>query len=184
MAAAGDLVRRAGRPRLRRKKGAIERLYTDPPEGASSSASTRWGRQSAKSFPGQRAVRAEPGVEPDGTPPARRAGQAGGRLRPAAARGYVFGAFRPATGEALTAPYPSRGRGQLGRLPGAGRGVGPGGGRAGLRDRSTTCRRHRATDVLLFCAGAPAVGVRLPAEVRGVPEPDRAVVEGAASRWR
>src|SRR5262249_35695468 len=32
----------------------------------------------------------------------------------------------------------------------------------------------------LVLAGAPAVGVRLPAGGRGVPEPDRAVVEGAA----
>jgi transposase len=59
------------------------------------------GPESAKSFPGQRLVAADP---------------AGGR-RPRArqeidygrrGRGDVFGAFVPATGEALTAPYPRR----------------------------------------------------------------------------
>jgi hypothetical protein len=34
MAPGGNLVRRAGRSRLRAKKGAIEQLYTAPPEGS------------------------------------------------------------------------------------------------------------------------------------------------------
>src|SRR3712207_6933765 len=34
LAAAGDLVRRAGRPRVRGKKGRIEALYTAPPQGS------------------------------------------------------------------------------------------------------------------------------------------------------
>src|SRR3712207_9013742 len=34
LASAGDLVRRAGRPRVRGKKGRIEALYTAPPEGS------------------------------------------------------------------------------------------------------------------------------------------------------
>src|SRR5262249_22254047 len=38
---------------------------------------------------------------------------------------------------------------------------------------------HRSTDALLFSL-APAVGVRLPAGGRRLPDPDRAVVEGAA----
>src|SRR3954454_11409974 len=51
------------------------------------------GPESAKSFPGQEVT--------------------GGRARQAAdygrrGKGYIFGAFRPATGEALTHPYPGR----------------------------------------------------------------------------
>jgi transposase len=61
-----------------------------------------------KTFPGQEPVRAEPGVEPDGTPrPAGRAKrevETGRRQR----GGYVFGAFRPATGEAFTQAYEKR----------------------------------------------------------------------------
>jgi hypothetical protein len=61
-----------------------------------------------KTVPGQEPVRAEPGVEPDGTPrPAVRARQeieTGRRGR----GGYVFGAFRPATGESFTTCYEHR----------------------------------------------------------------------------
>ena len=107
MAAPGDLVRRAGRPRLRRKKGAIERLYTSTPQGSVVVCLDEMGPQSAKSFPGQQLVRAEP------------KGEAGGQRRPAGrarqevdygrrGKGYIFGAFRPATGAALTQPYPGR----------------------------------------------------------------------------
>ncbi len=60
------------------------------------------GAESAKSFPGQRLVRAEPTA-------ARAAGRATqevdyGRR----GKGYIFGAFQPATGGALTAPYDRR----------------------------------------------------------------------------
>src|SRR5438270_7457493 len=53
------------------------------------------GPESAKSFPGQEVTRA-----------AGRAGQAAGYGR--RGKGYIFGAFRPATGEAFTRPYPGR----------------------------------------------------------------------------
>jgi hypothetical protein len=62
------------------------------------------GPESAKSFPGQQVVRALP--DPADERPAERAkmevdyGRRG--------KGYIFGAFQPATGEALTAPYPGR----------------------------------------------------------------------------
>ena len=66
------------------------------------------GPQAPKATPGQELVRAEPGVEPDGAPrPAERAKRAietGRRGR----GGYVFGAFRPATGEAFTRSYTKR----------------------------------------------------------------------------
>jgi hypothetical protein len=101
------VVRRAGRSRLRRKKGAIEKLYTAPPEGSVVVCLDEMGPESAKSFPGQRLVRAEPRQTPDGqTRPAERARQEVDYGR--RGKGYVFGAFRPATGEALTHPYPSR----------------------------------------------------------------------------
>jgi transposase len=57
------------------------------------------GPESAKSFPGSRLVRADLGGE-------RRATQEIDYGR--RGRGYVFGAFVPATGAAVTAPYPRR----------------------------------------------------------------------------
>jgi len=62
------------------------------------------GPEAAKSFPGQQVVQARP--DPDGTRPAERARQEidDGRR----GRGYIFGAFKPADGEALTAPYDGR----------------------------------------------------------------------------
>ena len=91
MAASGDLVRRAGRPRVRRKKGIIAALYTAPPEGSAVVCLDELGPQAPKATPGQELVHSEPGVEPDGTPrPAEWAKQAietGRRGR----GGYVFG---------------------------------------------------------------------------------------------
>jgi transposase len=57
------------------------------------------GPESARSFPGRQPVPvvAEPGAR------ARQEIDYGRR-----GKGYIFGAFRPATGEALTAPYPGR----------------------------------------------------------------------------
>jgi len=57
------------------------------------------GPESAKSFPGRRLVPV--GAEPGGR--ARQEIDYGRR-----GKGYIFGAFRPATGEALTVPYPGR----------------------------------------------------------------------------
>ena len=53
LAAPGDLVRRAGRSRLRRKKGRIETLYTAPPEGSVVVCLDEMGPLSAKSYPGR-----------------------------------------------------------------------------------------------------------------------------------
>ena len=107
MASSGDLVWRAGRSRLRRKKGAIERLYSAPPEGSVVVCLDEMGPQAAKSFPGPQPVHVEPKDEADGDHrPAGRAKQEIDYGR--RGKGYIFGAFRPATGEALTHPYPSR----------------------------------------------------------------------------
>jgi DDE superfamily endonuclease len=100
VAPGGDLVRPAGRSGLRQKKGAIEQLYTDPPAGSVVVCLDEMGPQASKSYPGRRPVR------PDASP-AERAKQEidYGRRGPA---GYVFGAFRPAAGAALTATYERR----------------------------------------------------------------------------
>ena len=100
------MVRRAGGPRLRRKKGAIEELYTAPPEGSVVVCLDEMGPESAKSFRGQRAIRTEPRDDAEGRVPAGRARQEIDYGR--RGKGYIFGAFRPATGDALTRPYPSR----------------------------------------------------------------------------
>ena len=62
------------------------------------------GPESAKSFPGQQVVRARP--DPLGARPAERAKQEADYGR--RGKGYIFGAFRPATGAALTLPYAGR----------------------------------------------------------------------------
>ena len=62
------------------------------------------GPEGAKSFPGQQLVRALP--DPAAARPAERARQEVDYGR--RGKGYIFGAFQPATGEALTRPYPGR----------------------------------------------------------------------------
>src|ERR671916_2230226 len=100
MAARGDLVRRAGRSRVRAEKGAIEQLYTAAPAGSVVVCLDEMGPQASKSYPGRRLVR------PAG-PRAERAKQEIDYGRRDAA-GYVFGALRPATGAAFTATYERR----------------------------------------------------------------------------
>jgi hypothetical protein len=62
------------------------------------------GPESAKSFPGHELVRAWP--DPAGERPAERATQEIDYGR--RGKGYIFGAFQPATGAALTEPYRRR----------------------------------------------------------------------------
>ncbi len=65
------------------------------------------GPESAKSFRGSRLVHADPGTDERGQPkPAGRARQEADYGR--RGKGYIFGAFRPATGEVFTAPYGGR----------------------------------------------------------------------------
>ena len=99
MAARGDLVRRAGRSRVRAKKGAVEQLYTAAPADSIVVCLDEMGPQASKSYPGQRLVK------PAG-PKAERAGQEIDYGRRGS--GYVFGAFQPASGAALTHPYDRR----------------------------------------------------------------------------
>jgi transposase len=76
-------------------------LYTPPPPDSLVVCLDEMGPESAKSFRGQRVVRSEV----DGGPrsPATQEIDYGRR-----GRGYVFGAFVPATGAALTVPYARR----------------------------------------------------------------------------
>lgn len=62
------------------------------------------GPEGAKSFPGPRLVRALP--DPEGSRAAERARQEADYGR--RGKGYIFGAFQPATGEAFTLPYQGR----------------------------------------------------------------------------
>jgi transposase len=65
------------------------------------------GPESAKSHRGQEVVRAQTKELPDGTSlPAERARQEADYGR--RGKGYIFGAFRPASGEAYTRPYQQR----------------------------------------------------------------------------
>lgn len=65
------------------------------------------GPESAKSYAGQQLVSTQPQVQADsGTKPASRAKQEVDYGR--RGKGYVFGAFRPATGEAFTETYDKR----------------------------------------------------------------------------
>src|SRR4029079_15757067 len=86
-------------PGARGKRGVLESLCTAPPEGGVVVCLDEMGPQSAKSYPGRRVVK------PAG-PKAQRAKQEIDYGR--RGKGYVFGAFRPATGEAFTAPCTGR----------------------------------------------------------------------------
>jgi transposase len=98
VAPGGDLVWRPRGPGVHPQKGAIEQLYTAPPQGSSVICLDEMGPVASKSYPGQRVVR------PAG-PDAERARQEIDYGR--RGKGHVFGAF-PATGAALTATYDGR----------------------------------------------------------------------------
>ncbi len=106
------------------------------------------GPESAKSFPGPRLVR----PATDGARPAERATQEADYGR--RGKGYSFGAFRPATGEAFTHPYAGRTIANwvdfLERVEGwvpADAGA--------VYAIVDNLNVHRATDVLLFALGHP-----------------------------
>jgi hypothetical protein len=88
--------------RMNPKKGVIERLYSEPPNGSVVLCLDEMGPESARSFAGRALVHAAPAE-----------GHPAGRARPEIdygrrGKGYVFGASRPATGEALTQCYARR----------------------------------------------------------------------------
>jgi transposase len=73
----------------------IEQLYTQPPDNSWVICLDEMGPESAKTYGGQRVV----------TPPTRAAQAMDYGRR---GKGYVFGAFRPASGAVLTHTYPRR----------------------------------------------------------------------------
>jgi hypothetical protein len=107
-----------------------------------------------KVFPGREPVRTAPGVEPDGARRpagrAKRAVESGRRQR----GGYVFGAFRPATGEAFTRCYEKRnGANWVDFLEQVEAWIAPEVSRVyAILDNLPT---HRTTDVLLFALWHP-----------------------------
>src|SRR5215211_3714161 len=107
-----------------------------------------------------------------------RPGPAGDRLRPAR-QGLRLRRLLPRNWRRSHPALPGPWGCQLGRLPGGGRELAAAGHRAGLCHRrqpeQPPWRRRAAVH-----AGAPALGDGVPAEIRRLPQPDRAVVEGAA----
>jgi transposase len=106
------------------------------------------GPEAAKSFPGTEVI--DPAAKVDR--PAGRAKQAAGDGR--RGKGYIFGAFRPATGAALTRPYPGRTTANwIDFLERVERWVPAAVGRVyAVLDNLPA---HRATDVLLFSLAHP-----------------------------
>ena len=79
-------------------------MYTEPPTGSVVVNLDQMGPVSAKSYRGQQVVRAAP--DPQGARPVERAKQEIDYGR--RGKGYIFGAFQPASGEAFTLPYGGR----------------------------------------------------------------------------
>src|SRR4051794_1066415 len=111
--------------------------------------------------------------------PQGRARQAGDRLRPAWRCRVRL--WRAAAGDRRGSHPDLRAshHGQLGRLPEHGRGLDRSGGRASLRRARQPQHPPRARRAAVQPA-ASALGVRVPAHLRRLPEPDRALVESAA----
>jgi transposase len=141
-------------PAFAEKRGAIEELYTAPPEDSVVVCLDEMGPQAAKSFPGQQPIHVEPKDGADRRPAGRAVQEIDYGRR---GKGYVFGAFRPATGEALTAPYSSRSAANWADfLEKAEAWVPTSFSRVyAIVDNLNA---HRATDVLLFCLAHPRWG--------------------------
>src|SRR4051794_4341120 len=126
------------------------------------------GPQSARSYPGRRVVKPAP-------PKAQRAKQEIDYGR--RGKGYVFGAFRP---QGRPSPKPTRAAPlRTGSISSAQSSAGSTLGSNGSTRWWTisTSTAHRCP---LVRACPPALGVRVPAQVCRLPEPDRAVVEDPA----
>jgi hypothetical protein len=129
------------------------------------------GPQAAKSYPGRRLVR------PAG-PEAERARQEIDYGRRGVA-GYVFGALQPATAQPSRSTYERRTTGNWVDFLGAVESLGRPGGRAGLRGARQPQRPQRSRRAAVRAAPS-ALGVRVPAHVCRLPQPDRALVEDPA----
>src|SRR3712207_3091436 len=103
------------------------------------------GQPSGESYPGQAPIRTRP-------PPAGRARQEIDYGR--RGKGYVFGAFCPATGAALTRPYPGRGAADWAAFLGEVESWLPGGIER-VYAIADNLSGHRAIDVPLFMLAHP-----------------------------
>jgi DDE superfamily endonuclease len=99
MVQAINLVWRAARSGFRRKKGAIDALRRDPPEGSVVLSIDEMGPVATKRYPGQEAIDVR-------VRPAKRAKQEIDYGR--RAKGYVYGALWEMTGACWTQSYPRR----------------------------------------------------------------------------
>lgn len=78
-------------------------MYTEPPANSIVTCLDQMGPVSAKSYRGQQLVRALPEAEGKAAQRAKQEIDYGRR-----GKGYIFGAFQPATGKAFTLPYDRR----------------------------------------------------------------------------
>src|SRR5689334_11220023 len=132
------------------------------------------GPESAKSYPGVEPLRTAPGP-----------GQPAGRARQEIdygrrGKGYVFGAFEPQDGRALTRPYPGRTTAHgVDFLQAVDQWVGPEPQAVfAIVDNLST---HRAADVLLFSLAYPRWPFRFQPTDAAYREPDRTLVEDSAN---
>ena len=142
---------RAGGPAVRRNKGAIVARYTASPARSTVVCLDELGPEGAKSFPGAQVL----AVRDPTTGHARRATQATDYGR--RGKGDVFGAFRPASGDAFTRPYDGRTTANwvdfLGHVDAWVARLDPAAERVyAILDNLSA---HRATDVLLFALAHP-----------------------------
>lgn len=151
-------------------KGKIETLYTQPPAGSVVICLDELGPESAKTFAGQQAIdtTARPALR------AKREIDYGRR-----GKGYVFGAFRPATGEAFTLDYGSRTIGNwIDFLEQVDAWLPPEQERVyAIVDNLSA---HHADDVLLFSLTHPRLRVRVPTGLCCLSQSHRALVEDLA----
>ena len=122
-------------------------LYTAPPPDSLAICLDEMGPESAKSFPGQRLL----AIAASGERRVRATQEIDYGRR---GRGYIFGAFVPATGAALTAPYPKRSTANfVAFLEQVDAWLDPGIGRIyAIMDNLSA---HRAVDVLLWALAHP-----------------------------
>ena len=157
-------------PAFAEKRGRSRRSTLPRLRAVSWSAWTRWGRRAPRAIPGRALVQSR-----DAT---GRASQAGDRLWPAR-QGLHLRCVPPRHRRGLHASLSRPRQRPLGGLPGGGRELAPERDRAGLRHpgQPELPPRHGRAAVP---AGASALGDGVPAQVRRLSQPDRAVVEDPA----
>jgi transposase len=157
-------------PQFAEERGGSRRSTPRRRRAAQSSAWTRWGRSAP------RAIQVGTWC---GRNRHRRAGPSGRSTTAGAARATSSAPSAPPPAPPSPGPIPGPWGCPPGRLPGGGRELAAAGHRAGPCHRRRPEQPPRPRRAAAH-AGAPALGDGVPAEVRGLPRPHRAVVEGAA----